>query len=356
MTFKNYLLVSLLTFVLILTSCNDDSSDPGEIYSNGVFISCEGTFNASNASVSFYSYNADSVINNIFKSVNNRSLGDVAQSITIHDNKAFIVVNNSNKVEVVDAHSFVEIATLTDLSMPRYLVVKNNKAYISCWGDQSVSIIDLNTLEILKRIPAGIGPEKMLIHGNKLFVANTNAYDDTIDDSTLTVINLDTDELIVNLNTGAHNPVDLEIDKKGNLWTLCRGAMNWDNFEQTPSQLVKIDPENLEVVDSYELFADAHPANLTINSAKDKLYYGIFFMRSGIFEVSVDEPGQGDLFLDVSPYGFEIIPPSGELFISKAADDFVSNGSLDRYSASGELLGSYITGINGNGMGFKNAE
>ena len=79
-------------------------------------------------------------------------------------------------------------------------------------------------------------------------------------------------------------------------------------------------------------------------------------MKGGIYAISVDEPGQGELFMDVFPYGFEINSHNGEIFVTNAAADFVSNGSLDRFSASGELLGNYTTGINGNGLALKNAE
>lgn len=358
MTFKIDFSVYIFTIVMLVstTSCEKNSSESGEIYTNGVFITCEGAFNASNASVSFYSYTTDSVYNNIFKSVNSRSLGDVAQSITIHDEIAYIVVNNSNKVEVVNANDFKGITTMTDLSLPRFLVVNNNKAYVSCWGDQTVSVFDLTHYELIRKIPAGIGPEKMLTADNKLFVANSNGFDYTIDDSTITVINLETDELITNLNTGAYNPVDLEIDKFGKLWILCRGKMNWDSFEQSSSYLVKINPDNLEVEGSYELFADAHPANLCINASGDMLYYGIFFMTGGIYRVSIEEPGQGEMLMEIFPYGFAINQDNDELFVTNVAPDFSSNGSLDRYSPSGDLLGSYITGINGSNIGFKKAE
>jgi hypothetical protein len=358
MTFKKHLhlLLIALNFVLFLSSCEKDSNNTSGLYSNGVFIACEGTFNLSNASVSFYSYETDSVYNNIFKNENKISLGDVAQSITIHDNRAFIIVNNSNKVEVVDANNFKGIATLTDLSMPRYLLVNNNKAYISCWGDQTVCIFDLINLKIIKKIPAGIGPEKMVIANNKLFVTNTNAFDYTIDDSTVTVINLQTDELITNLNVGAYNPVDIEIDKYGKLWVLCRGKMNWDNSEQTSSYLIKINPDDLEIEGSYELFADAHPANLCINSSGDKLYYGIFFMTGGVYAVAIDNPGKGEKLIDIFPYGLEINPENDEFFVTNAAADYVSNGTLQRYSAAGELLGTYTTGVNGSNIGFKNAD
>jgi len=340
---------------LILISCNDPAESPA-LYSNGVFISCEGTFNASNASVSFYSYATDSLYNNIFKTANSRSLGDVAQSITVYENMAFIVVNNSNKIEVVNASDFREIATITEVSSPRYLVISNDKAYVSCWGDHSIAIIDLKSYEVIKRIPAGIGPEKMIVYDNKLFVANTNAYDYTLDDSTLTIIDMNRDELLTNINIGAYNPVDLELDRLGNLWVLCRGRMNWDSFDQTPSYLVKVNPEDLKVLASYELFADAHPANLSINPDRDRLLYGIFFLRSGIFEVSVDDPGQGELFLDIFPYGFDIHQEKGELFVTHAAADFVSNGTLERYSPEGNLLESYTSGINGNGIAVTIAE
>lgn len=61
----------------------------------GVFITCEGNFGWDNASLSFYDPAARSVENEIFIRANGMKLGDVAQSMTLHKGRGYVVVNNS---------------------------------------------------------------------------------------------------------------------------------------------------------------------------------------------------------------------------------------------------------------------
>ncbi|MEA3316518.1 MAG: hypothetical protein U9R54_01010 [Bacteroidota bacterium] len=133
----NLVRIGLLSLAIIFfaSSCdNDDNVIKGE-FVNGVFISNEGNFGAGNGSISFYSVKGDSVSNNIFSKLNNRPLGDVVQSVKVFDNNAYIVVNASNKVEVVKYNDFVENGVITELSQPRYFAgISSDKAYVTQWG------------------------------------------------------------------------------------------------------------------------------------------------------------------------------------------------------------------------------
>ena len=68
----------------------------------GVFILNEGNFKSGNGSLSFFSYDSSKLYNNTFLSINQRPLGDVPYSMNIGGSRAYIVVNNSGKIEVVD--------------------------------------------------------------------------------------------------------------------------------------------------------------------------------------------------------------------------------------------------------------
>ena len=49
-----------------------------------------------------------SVIPDIFREVNHRPLGDVAQSITKINGKYFVTLDNSKKIEVIDPETLVQ--------------------------------------------------------------------------------------------------------------------------------------------------------------------------------------------------------------------------------------------------------
>ena len=95
-----YLLWSVVVGVtLSLTSCMKwDYGDAVEDFNAtgaGLFITNEGNFQYGNATLSYYDPATKQVQNEIFFRANGMKLGDVAQSMTIYDNKGWVVVNNS---------------------------------------------------------------------------------------------------------------------------------------------------------------------------------------------------------------------------------------------------------------------
>ena len=99
---KNNYLYILLTITLIY-SCSSGPDRPvnNPLFDDGYFVTNEGNFGSGNGSVSFISNNG-SVQNDVFYNTNMFYLGDVVQSMTTANDKGYIVVNNSGKVEVVD--------------------------------------------------------------------------------------------------------------------------------------------------------------------------------------------------------------------------------------------------------------
>lgn len=349
------ILLIQLTIGVSLISCEPDKKTTGA-YENGAFIVNEGSFGNSNGSVSYYSNSTDSVYNNIFQTTNNRGLGDVVQSLRVYNGNAYIVVNNSNKIEIADRYSFEEKGVISELPSPRYMAFHGNKAYVSCWGDNSVKVIDLNTQSVTSSIASSVGPEKMIVHNNKLYVANTGGWSS---DSILNIVDLSTETVIKSLVV-KHTPTDLVINSKGDIWVLCAGKIiygpedPWPIIEETPSMLYKIDTETNEVVLEVKLFDDQHPTQIEIDR-NDILYYGGGYGFYGIY--SWDEPAGATTTTQIVTeyaYGFNIDPSSNVIFAT-LAPSFTDAGVLKRYDLSGLLLGSYVCGIGPNAASFKSA-
>ena len=84
----------------------------------GLFITNEGNFQYGNATLSYYDPATKKVENEVFYRANAMKLGDVAQSMTIHNDLGWIVVNNSHVVFAIDLRTFKEVGRITNLIPP----------------------------------------------------------------------------------------------------------------------------------------------------------------------------------------------------------------------------------------------
>ncbi len=347
----------LLAIGSILSSCTktEETPDYGK-YGAGALISNEGTYTAGNGSISFYNPETDSVTNEIFQLENNRSLGDVVQSVSLIGDYAFIQVNNSHKIEVVDAKSFQEKGVIQNIIQVRYAMGDENTAYASSWGawgvDGKVFVIDVKTLSLTDSIPTGSGPEAMLLYNDKLFVANSGGWGF---DNTISVINPLNNTVMNTLEVGA-NPQSLVLDKNHQLWVLCSGSAiyeNWSIVGHNPSKLIQIDPTTLAITKTIDLFPEQHPTKLAINPEKDLLYIGAGRGFEGIYTLGINEAAFSEnKLINKSFYGFDVNSENGNIFTYESPN-YVDRGKLYRYSTTGIGLGNYVLGISPNGSSLK---
>ncbi len=345
------LIFSGILFSFLFTACSDDETQ-GE-YKDGVFIVNEGTDD--NGSVSFYNYASDEVFNQVFQNKNIRTLGTFVQNIKLHNENAYIVVNGSNKVEVADRYTMEEKGAIVDVSSPRYMETKGNKGYVTCWNDNSVKVVDLETFSVTKTISVASGPEKMLIKDDLLYVANSGGWSY---DSIVTIIDLNTEEVIKNIRV-AYTPIDMVEDKSGSIWVLCAGKTVYNQdppyglLEESPSKIVQIDPTANEVVAEITLFENQHPNCLETNKDASYLYFGGGYTFSGIYklDVSTEQPIATKIITE-TVYGFNIDKQTDVIFAC-LSPDFTKSGTLKRFDLNGGELGSYTVGIGPNGTALK---
>lgn len=335
-----------VAITLFAFSCSDDDSKPRGKYELGVLIANEGGFGKGTASVTYYNPTTEEAEQNIFIKPPLLFAGDLLQSISFSGDRAYLVLNGSNKIEIVNAGNFELISTLSgeDIFSPRYLEVINNKAYISVWGpydanfslvDSYVLVVDLATNTVLKKIDTDEGSENMVVHNNRLFVANYN-YGSS---NTVAVINPSDNSLIDQVEVGA-GPAGMVIDKNNKLWVLCRGS-----FSGAPAQLVRINPTSLAIEE--EIVLTSSPGkDLALTPDKGTLVY-----RSGksVYTISIEaieEPDQA-LFTAsdiVSPYALNVDPSNGDIWFGDAIG-FASDGNAFVYSSTGVYKKTVAVGI-----------
>lgn len=355
-TLKQCLFI-LLSITILFSACEDENESNSGIFSDGVFITNEGAYGVGNGSVSFYSYHNDTLTNEIFKLVNNRVLGDVVQSLTLHNSKAYIVVNASNKIEVVNSNNFAEQGVITDVTSPRYFIgINKHKGYVTQWGEEGVvKVVDLDALTVTKAISVGAGPEHLVYHNNYVFVANSGGF---ANDNTISIINPSTDEVVKTITLNGDSPRDFAIDANGNLWVLCYGYVEYNPIDysienETASKLIKINPSTNEVVQTIVISETKHPTSLESSRNGNDLFYGGGYGYQGIYKMDItDTSAPTTPLLDKYFYGFNINSETGNIFAMEAPS-FTANGKLWRYKADGTELGSYETGVGPNGASTK---
>ena len=127
--------ILILIISIALSSCMDDSviqTSPIDLFgSRGVFIVNEGNYLYGNSSLSYYDSDTKEIVNEIFSVANGIPLGDVAYSMKIRNGKAFIVVNNSGCIHVVDANTLQLEKTISGFSSPRHMLfIDDNRALV----------------------------------------------------------------------------------------------------------------------------------------------------------------------------------------------------------------------------------
>ena len=311
-------------------------------FKEGCFVVNEGNFNWGNASISFISNVTGKVEQDLFDAINNRRLGDVAQSMNVFNGMGFIIVNNSDKIEVVSMNDFKSIATITGFNSPRYIeFVDSTKAYVTNL-ENDIAVVDLNTLKITKTITIPEWTEGMVYFNNNLYVTCMGKFSaaTAIRRAKVLIISTKEDKIVDSIQT-RKDPVGIVVDKKNKLWVLSTGG--WDGYEQ-PS-IMRIDPV-LRIVEKAYLFpaSSGSPSRLCINPTGDTLY----FLDGGVFQMPVTSQGipteafihsNGNLF-----YGLDINPVNGTIWVTDALD-YVQNGKVYQYSSSvGTLIKSYDAG------------
>lgn len=343
---NEFLWIAIGCLAILLGACRKDQPSPNTTQfntsSSGVFISNEGNFQFGNASVGFYNPNDQTYANDLFKSANNRPLGDVCQSLYFYNNKLYITVNNSNKIEVVNPQTFASIATITGLQSPRYFLPVNiQKAYVTDFTANAISVIDLNSHSIIKKIPCKGWTEELMLSNGKVYVTNKNS-------PSLYIIDPLMDAIIDSLQIGV-GANSLQLDRNNHLWVLASG--NASNNEL--ARLSQINTTVDTVIQTFQFKTlSEQPWRLKINGAADTLYY----LNNGVYALSIlaTQLNNQPIIAENKRvfYGLGIDPLSNIIYVSDAID-YVQKGLIYRYQSNGQLLNTFNAGIIPNDFYFK---
>lgn len=316
------------TSITIIIADNDSFA-----YENGIFVVHEGSFFGGNASISFVTNDLSNTNNSIFTEVNDRPLGDTAQSIAFSENLAFIVVNNSQKIEVVNRYTFESVATIggpteDDFLNPRYMAIANGKGYVTNWGDGTnpdddfIAVLNLESFTVESKMPVAEGPEWIVSKGDTIYVAHQGGFNQN---NILSVIDATLNTVKTTI-TVADRPNSMHL-VEDNLFVLSGGNPAWTGNE-TSGQLDIINTLDNTVTSTLSFETTQHPNYLSVDG--NMLYYlldgAVYAMSSSATELPTAPEFTGVSFYDMTVH-------NGKLY-GVDAKDFASNGSLEVYDLS----------------------
>ena len=337
------LIIQIAAVLLLIGGCTDDPVETIFLdldTSQGVFIACEGNFMYGNGSLSFYNTVDKKVTNQLFYARNNVPLGDVVQSVALLDNALFIVVNNSGKIVVADANTVEFKGNITGLVAPRYIhFVSGQKAYVSDLYAGHITVVNPKTLEVTGTISLeGHTSEQMVQIGKYVYTTNWSY------GNKMLIIDTEKDELAGWMEVPLQ-PRDLVVDRNGRIWVLSDGGYEGSPAGNEVPALCRIDPETLTIEQIYRFNPSDAPSSLELNSKGDTLY----FLNRHIYKMPVENRHLPEsAFIngnDMLFYHLAVDPRNNDVYVADAID-YTQDAVVYRYSATGELIDSFKTGIN----------
>jgi YVTN family beta-propeller protein len=348
MKFSKLVFVAFVSAVFFV-SCTDDNDQvevPLGAYDNGVLILNEGGFGKGNASVSYLSDDFITQQNNIFSLVNPAViLGDTAQNIGFYGDLAFIVLNGSNKIEVVNRYTMKQVATIkTGLINPRYIAFSNGKGFVTNWGDGGntaddfVAVVNLSNYTVSSTITVIEGPEMIVANNSKLYIAHKGGYGYG---NTISVIDAAVNKVLTKVTVG-DVPNSLEVSD-GSLYVLCGGKPSYSKAE-TAGSFVKLNLSNNTVSSTISFPDKTHPSNLDV--VDSNIFYTV---GSDIFKstLSATTLPSSKLFSTTAQgvYGvYSFAVNNNKIYVGDAGD-YSSNGKVYVYSSTGAIEKTYTVGV-----------
>ena len=323
----------------------------------GFYLLNEGIMGSNKATLDKFDYLTGVYHRNIFSEINpniTKELGDVGNDIKIYGNKLYIILNISNKIEVLNAKNGKRITSIP-LENCRYITFNKGKAYVSSYTGKvrfasdtplgKVVQIDTTSLVIEKEAIVGYQPEELEIIDNQLFVANSGGYRAPNYDDTISVIDLNnfTEKKKIKVAINLHH---LKKDSEKDLYVTSRG-----NYNNIPANLLVINSKDEKIKKKFNLPI----SNFTI--VNDKLYFisnNFNYNKKndykfGIINTTTEEITNEKLINDKiiqqirQPYGIAVNPITEEIFITDASN-FISSGAIYCFDKNGKFKWKTIAG------------
>ncbi|WP_417588832.1 YncE family protein [Owenweeksia hongkongensis] len=336
---KNFIAIAFAFFGLL--ACDRDIIGPQEtnpkpkpvLEGKHVFVVDEGNFGSGNASITAYNPSDEDVQYNVYSGFNDDvPLGDVLQDMQQYNGRYYLVLNNSGKVTVVDTTTWKNVGDIEGLINPRYISFYKNRAFVTELYAKKLWVLNLNQMKVEQEIVMPESGFHTIAWNNRIWVGSkqylVSLNPETLEkDSTYTL---------------RKNVERMVVDSKNRMWVLTT---------ENPAHLYRFS-QNGDIELDWTFGNNEKPLYLEINSKEQDLY---FVMGTSVYRQNVDtlnlSPQKILDFSGQNIYGFNVNPVTGELYLADALD-YNQASDIYRYSATGQLIDQFKSGVISNGFLF----
>ncbi|GAA5085781.1 hypothetical protein GCM10023210_06910 [Chryseobacterium ginsengisoli] len=341
MRLTKLLTIAFASALLFTVSCNSDNDVNQEMYyGNGFLIANEGNFGKPNADVTYVSSDLSIKQDNIFSSNNGGSnLGDVLQTIAYNGENAYLLLNNSNKIQIVNRYNFKKVGEITsNLNSPRYMAFANNNLYVTndkYGGDKYVSVYKSSDLSFVKKINFTDSVERIVEVGNNLFVQNASfGFGNKI--SYITTSNNEVQSTIT-LPSGNINKM---ITYNQSVYAIAAGTAD--------SYIYQISSTGA-ITKTFTLTGITDATNLEIEKGKMYFSSGLKVYAMDLTATAMPSTPLFTVANSIDPYsnlyGFSVV--NDRIFVSDA-NGFTEDSKITVYSTTGSIIKTFTAGKGSN--------
>jgi DNA-binding beta-propeller fold protein YncE len=338
------LIVALLS---LFTCCvKDKPADTSSSSASGsVYVVCEGSFGSGNAALYSLNTATNAASGDLYYLTNHKYLGDVFQSMKRIEDKLFLCINNSDKIEVLSVANLQNIGAI-QIPKPRYILpVSNAKAYVSSLYTNKLYIVNPQSLQLTDSVVLPYyNTEQMCLYNGNVIACPWDTSCNKV-----YVIDPSTDRVMQELAIGGYAPQAVLVDKEQMLWVL-----SGNKTKGRTAAWTRIDPSTANILATYNFPVDADPLKPAFNKTKDTLYFIEVNYYGGTSNNGVYRMGIHETALPLQPFiaagqyqyfwGLGIDPVSNNLFIGDPKG-FTQKGTVYIYQPDGKQSATFTVGI-----------
>lgn len=249
------------------------------------------------------------------------AVGSLLASSTLYAETAYVSNEKDDTISIIDLDTMTVTDTIDVGERPRGIILSKDysKLYICASDSDTVQVMDLATNTIIKELPSGEDPEQFALHPN-----NRHLYVSNEDDALVTIVDTETSEVLAQIDVGVE-PEGMAVSPDGTMAVNTSETTNmvhWidtEKHELVDNTLVDQRPRHVEFSkDSKLLWASAEIGATVsvIDTATRKIIKKITFEIKGVHKDKVQPVGVK--LSDDGRYAFVALGPANHVAVVNA--------------------------------------